>query len=550
MDKSMFCYQCEQTFRGTGCVDYGVCGKDTEIAALQDLLVYQLQGLAYYGWAALEKGVLLPQETHRLVIDALFATLTNVSFDARPLTALLRQVQAAKEDVRGLARRAAGSGPAPMAALYNLPESDEAILRDAQHVNIRPFAAVDPDQQSLKDTLLYGLKGMAAYASHAWVLGYRDENVNRYLYRGLAATLDDCLGTGEMLPILLEFGQVNLKCMELLDQANTGVLGSPEPTMVRMTPVQGPFIVVSGHDLHDLKQLLEQTVGKGVNIYTHGEMLPAHAYPELKKYSHLVGHYGSAWQNQQREFDNLPGAILMTTNCLIEPRESYSGRLFTTGVVAWPEIAHIAEREGAKDFSPVVEAALTLGGWPQTEPSETILVGFGHAATLNHAAAIIDAVKTGQIRHFFLVGGCDGARPGRNYYTDFAEQTPADTVVLTLGCGKFRFNRHEFGTVAGLPRLLDVGQCNDAYSAIRVAQALAGAFECGVNDLPLTLVLSWFEQKAVCILLTLLSLGMKNIYIGPSLPAFLSPNVLNLLVETYDLHPVSTPEADLAAMLG
>ncbi|HEX9114599.1 MAG TPA: hydroxylamine reductase [Anaerolineae bacterium] len=548
MDTPMFCYQCEQTGNGgRGCTLVGVCGKDSTVSALQDLLVYQLAGLAYYGDQLLERGQSVDPETTLFLIDGLFSTLTNVNFNPQSFLDLLRQAQSLKAGLKAAA--GGGTAPVPPAAAFILPVDDAAIQADAQAVNIRPDAEVNPDLQSLRDTLLYGIKGMAAYARHAWALGYRDESVIRGLYRGMTAAFDAGLDAGGLLNSIMAFGQVNLKCMELLDRANTTTFGDPEPTAVRITHRKGPFIVVSGHDLADLGQLLEQTAGKGVQVYTHGEMLPAHGYPGLKKYPHLAGNYGGAWQNQQREFTDLPGAILMTTNCLLEPRPSYEDRIFTTSVVGWPGVPHIAEKNGVKDFSPVIERALALGGWTEDEEERTILTGFGHAAVLGHAGAIIDAVKTGQIKHFFLIGGCDGAKPGRNYYTDLAEQTPKDSVILTLACGKYRFNKLDFGTVAGLPRLLDIGQCNDAYSAIQVALALADAFQCSVNDLPLTLVLSWFEQKAVCILLTLLSLGIKNMYLGPTLPAFITPNVLQILVDQYSIKPISTPEADLAAIL-
>jgi hydroxylamine reductase len=544
----MFCYQCEQTYRGTGCVDYGVCGKDVEVANLQDLLVFQLEGIGYFAHSLRERGRTVDPTVSAFVVDALFSTLTNVNFDRADFIAFLRNAQAIKDQVR--AQAGISGAPLPNAATYRLPEDEETIVSNAKLISIRPFVDRDADLQSLKDTLLFGLKGIAAYAHHAAVLGYRSPAVEDFLIKALSAILDGSLNADAMLGLLMEAGQANLQCMELLDEANTTTFGHPEPTQALVTGKKGPFIVISGHDLSDLKQLLEQTAGKGVNVYTHGELLPANAYPELKKYSHLIGNYGSAWQNQQREFHDLPGAILMTTNCLMEPRESYSDRIFATGVVGWPDMPRIqAQPGGAKDFTPVIEKALELGGWTEDEPEKTILIGFGRNATLSHAEAIIDAVKTGQIKHFFLVGGCDGARPGRNYYTDFAENTPSDSVVMTLACGKFRFNQSEFGTVAGLPRLLDIGQCNDAYSAIRIAVALAEAFDCGVNDLPLTLVLSWYEQKAVSILLTLLSLGIKNIYLGPTLPAFLSPNVVNILVEKFDIHPTSSFDADMAAML-
>lgn len=548
MEFPMFCYQCEQTNQGKACVEFGICGKEAPVAKQQDLLVYQLEGLSFYAVQALAQGKTIRPDVHEFVIQALFSTLTNVNFDPQRFFTFLRRSQAIKEELRALA--GAPGSDVPAAARDDLPQDDDAIQARAAQVNIRPDAERDTDIQSLKDTLLFGMKGMAAYAHHAWVLGYQDEAVNQYFYKGLSAMLDEKLTVNDLVGMVMEFGQVNLKCMELLDAANTRTFGDPEPTQLLITRKKGPFIVVSGHDLHDLHQLLEQTAGKGVNIYTHGEMLPANAYPGLKKYPHLIGNYGGAWQVQHREFDKLPGAILMTTNCLMEPRPSYRDRLFTTGVVGFEGIAHIEDQGGVKDFTPVIEKALALGGWSEDEPEKRIWSGFARAAVLGTAEHVIQAVKSGQIKHFFLIGGCDGARAGRNYYTEFADSTPSDTLMLTLACGKYRFNKHDFGTVAGLPRLLDVGQCNDAYSAIRIAVALAQAFDCGVNDLPLTLVLSWYEQKAVCILLTLLSLGIKNIYLGPSLPAFISPNVLNLLVKEFNIKPITTPQADMAAVLG
>jgi hydroxylamine reductase len=548
MENPMFCYQCEQTFRSSGCVDIGVCGKEADVAALQDLLIYQIEGLSIFAAQALKLGKTIPASTNRLVMDALFATLTNVNFDPAIFLKLLKETQMEKLAIQKLA--GALPGKLPAAASYVLPQDDADIQDFAYKVDIRPQSETEPDLQSLKDTILYGLKGMAAYAHHAWVLNFQDENVNHWFYKGLAAMLDEGLALNDLVGLVMEFGQVNLKCMELLDRANTSTFGHPEPTHFLITHKKGPFIVVSGHDLNDLVQLLEQTAGKGVNVYTHGEMLPANSYPGLKKYPHLVGNYGGAWQNQRREFEGLPGCVLMTTNCLMEPGKSYSDRIFTSGVVGWPDIAYIPEIDGKKDFSPIIKKALELGGWPEDEVEKRILGGFGREATLAHAGEIIEAVKGGKIRHFFLIGGCDGAKPGRNYYTNFATQTPKDTVIMTLACGKYRFNKLDFGTVAGLPRLLDVGQCNDSYSAIQIALALAGAFNCSVNELPLTMVLSWYEQKAVCILLTLLSLGIKNIYLGPTLPAFITPNVLKFLVDTFNLKPVSNPQADLAAILG
>lgn len=540
MEQEMFCYQCEQTFRGTGCVSKGVCGKNPDVAALQDLLIHQSEGISY-----LAKDRAVEENVAWFLIEALFSTLTNVNFSGERFYTLLQQSQELKD---ALSSGLTITAEMPAAVRYRLPESNVQILLQAHLLNLHADGR-DPDVKSLKDTLLFGLKGMAAYAHHAWVLDYQDEEVNRWFVKGLAAMLDESLTLQDMLGLVMEFGQANLKCMELLDRANTSTYGHPEPTSTLITRKKGPFIVVSGHDLHDLYQLLQQTEGKGIHIYTHGEMLPANAYPGLKKFTHLTGNYGGAWQNQQKEFDGLPGCVLMTTNCLMEPRDSYRDRLYTSGVVGFDNVAHIEEINGKKDFSTVIARALELGGWTEDEPEKRILTGFAREAVLSHAGEVIEAVKAGKISHFFLVGGCDGAKPGRDYYTRFAEQTPRDSIILTLACGKYRFNKKEFGTVAGLPRLMDVGQCNDAYSAIRIALALAEAFNCGVNDLPLTLVLSWYEQKAVCILLTLLSLGIKNIYLGPSLPAFLSPNVVNFLVEQFDLHPISTPQQDLEAIL-
>lgn len=549
VEQKMFCFQCEQTAGGTGCVKSGVCGKTPDVAALQDLLIYQLKGIGYYGNALLAKGEKLDEEVHSFVMDAAFATLTNVNFSAERFVDLLKESAKVKQALR----ERVGEGcccSVPAAAAYEPADNLEDLLNDAAKVGIMADAGVDPDIRSLRETITYGLKGIAAYAHHAWVLGYKDDTVSNFFYKAFSALVDDSLGINDLLGLALELGKVNLTCMEMLDKANTETYGSPVPTQVLVTKKKGPFIIISGHDLKDLKDLLEQTEGKGINIYTHGEMLPAHGYPELKKYPHLVGNYGSAWQNQQKEFDGIPGAILMTTNCLQKPRDSYKDRIFTTSIVGWPGVNHIETKDGRKDFTPIIEKALALGGWDEDEEEKTITVGFGHNATLSHAEAIIDAAKQGQIKHFFLVGGCDGHKSARSYYTEFVEKTPEDTIILTLGCGKYRFNKLDLGNIGPFPRLLDMGQCNDAFSAIKVAVALAEAFNCGVNDLPLTLVLSWYEQKAVAILLTLLALDVRNIHIGPSLPAFMTPNVLNVLVEKFNLKPVSTPEADLEAILG
>ena len=530
MNHSMFCYQCEQTAGCTGCVGKaGVCGKSAEVAKRQDQLTGALIGLARA--ADTNKPT---ASTHRAVIEGLFTTLTNVNFNEETVR---RQIDIVRREKAALTPDC-GACACPCG---RTDEYDMNLLWEANE-----------DIRSLKSLILFGLRGMAAYAYHAMVLGYTDEEVNRFFYEGLFAIGEDW-GMEELLPIVMKVGQVNLKCMALLDKANTETYGHPVPTTVPLTVEKGPFIVITGHDLKDCQLLLEQTEGKGINIYTHGEMLPAHAYPALKKYAHLKGNFGTAWQNQQKEFADLPAPILFTTNCLMPPKASYADRVFTTEVVSFPGMTHIGEE---KDFTPVIEKALELGGFetdrtfPGINGGESVTTGFGHNTVLSVADTVIGAVKAGALKHIFLVGGCDGARAGRNYYTDFVKQTPADTAVLTLACGKYRFNDLDLGTIGGLPRIMDMGQCNDAYSAIKVAVALAEAFGCGVNDLPLTLVLSWYEQKAVCILLTLLHLGIKNIYLGPTLPAFLSANVAAYLVENFDIHPTTTPEQDLKAILG
>ena len=530
MNHSMFCYQCEQTAGCTGCVGKaGVCGKSAEVAKRQDQLTGALIGLARAADTNEPTA-----STHRAVIEGLFTTLTNVNFNEETVR---RQIDMVRREKAALTPDC-GACACPCG---RTDEYDMNLLWEANE-----------DIRSLKSLILFGLRGMAAYAYHAMVLGYTDEEVNRFFYEGLFAIGEDW-GMEELLPIVMKVGQVNLKCMALLDKANTETYGHPVPTTVPLTVEKGPFIVITGHDLRDLQLLLEQTEGKGINVYTHGEMLPAHAYPLLKKYAHLKGNFGTAWQNQQKEFADLPAPILFTTNCLMPPKASYADRVFTTEVVSFPGVTHIGEN---KDFTPVIEKALELGGFetdrtfPGINGGESVTTGFGHNTVLSVADTVIGAVKAGTLKHIFLVGGCDGARAGRNYYTDFVKQTPADTAVLTLACGKYRFNDLDLGTIGGLPRIMDMGQCNDAYSAIKVAVALAEAFGCGVNDLPLTLVLSWYEQKAVCILLTLLHLGIKNIYLGPTLPAFLSANVAAYLVENFDIHPTTTPEQDLKAILG
>lgn len=547
METDMFCYQCEQTVGGKGCTKVGVCGKTPDVSALQDLLVNQAKGIGFYATELLKQGKELDGELARFAYDIMFTTLTNVSFDIETLSELINKAQLIKTGLRIEAGVAA-----PPEALYDAPVDMASQIADGKKFHV--FAGRDElgeDIISLRELAIYGLKGYAAYGHHAAILGYRDEEADTAFLGFLGRTLDKTLTVADWVNIEMEIGQKNLRIMELLDAANTGSYGNPVPTKVNVKNVAGKFIVVSGHDLRDLKMLLEQTEGKGINIYTHGEMLPAHGYPELKKYPHLVGNFGGAWQDQQKEFNDLPGAILMTTNCIQIPRASYVDRMFTSGVVQMPDCLHItADVQGNKDFTPIIEKALALPGFSETEPAKEILVGFGHNATLSHAGEIVEAVKAGQIRHFFLIGGCDGAKSGRNYYTDLATSLPEDTIILTLACGKYRFNKLEFGTVAGLPRLLDCGQCNDSYSAIKIAGALAEAFNCGINDLPLSIVLSWYEQKAVVILLTLLSLGVKNIKLGPTLPAFLSPNVLNVLVENFNIAPTTNAEADLKEILG
>lgn len=540
----MFCNQCEQTAKGTGCTQIGVCGKQPDVAALQDLLIYACQGLSVVAHAVDQKGQ-HDEATDDFLYAAVFSTLTNVNFDAGRFPALINKAVELRECMKARAASLGASLPA-VPALSFAPAADiPGLVKQGEEHAIN---AVDPnaDVQSLKQTTIYGIKGVAAYADHAAILGKRDHAVAAYIYEALAKALRTDLDLAAWVDLAMRCGQANLKAMELLDAANTGAYGHPTPTAVPIGHRKGKCILVSGHDLRDLETLLKQTEGKGIDIYTHGEMLPCHGYPKLKAYKHFYGHYGTAWQNQIKEFAEFPGAILMTTNCIQKPAASYMPNIFTTGLVGWPGAVHV----GNQDFSAVIERALALPGFTDDLDKGEVLVGFGHNAVMNVAGAVIDAVKAGKIRHFFLVGGCDGAKPGRNYYTEFVEKAPADTVILTLACGKFRFFDKKLGDIGGIPRLLDIGQCNDAYSAIQIALALAGAFNCGVNELPLSLILSWYEQKAVAILLTLLSLGIKDIRLGPSLPAFVTPNVLNFLVENFNIKPISTPDEDLKAILG
>lgn len=547
MEYPMFCYQCEQTAGGKGCTKMGVCGKTPEVAALQDLLIYQIKGISCYAKEIVEKGENVDKSIVSFIENSLFTTLTNVNFDADVHVEMLRESQKIKESLRKKVGKIKNDTDH---ATYNLSESKAEMLKDAKKAGIMYDQELDPDIRSLRQTIVYGLKGISAYGHQARELGYYDDQVDNFYIRALEATTDDNLSVEELIRWTMRTGDMSIAVMKKLDEANTTVYENPSPHKVNVHIKKGPFIIVSGHDLKDLEMLLEQTEGKGINIYTHGEMIPCHGYPGLKKYSHLVGNFGGAWQDQQKEFDNIPGCILMTTNCLMRPRETYKDRIFTTSVVGWDGIKHIAKgKDGKKDFSEIINKALELGGYEEDQEPHEILVGFGHHATLSNAETIVNAVKDGKIRHFFLIGGCDGARPGRNYYTEFAKMVPDDCIILTLACGKYRFNKLEFGEVAGLPRLLDVGQCNDAYSAVRIATALADAFGTDVNGLPLSLIISWYEQKAVADLLALLSLGIKGIFLGPTLPAFLSPNVLQYLVDTFDLRPISTPEDDLKTCL-
>ena len=547
---TMFCYQCEQTAQGKGCTAFGVCGKDPRTAALQDLLVHATKGIAMYAHRAAQLGA-RDREVDVFVVEALFTTVTNVNFDPERIADLVRRAPRVRDKAKALyetaAKKAGKKAETPGGpATFQPADGLDALVRQGEGVGVRKRTeALGADLAGLQDLVLYGLKGAAAYADHAQILGQEDPAGYAQFHELLDCLTRENATAGDLTKWALETGALNAKVMGLLDAANTGAYGHPEPTAVRVTPVKGKAIVVSGHDLKDLEALLKQTEGKGINVYTHGEMLPAHAYPGLKKYKHLVGNYGGAWQDQRKEFDAFPGAILMTTNCIQKPADSYKGRIFTSGLVAWPGVRHL----GDGNFAPVIEAALAAPGFAEDAPEKTITVGFGHQAVLGVADKVIEAVKAGRIRHFFLIGGCDGAKPGRNYYTDLAQAVPDDCVILTLACGKYRFNKLDFGAIGGIPRLLDVGQCNDAYSAVQIATALAKAFGCGVNDLPLTLILSWYEQKAVAILLTLLHLGVKNIRIGPSLPAFVTPPVLKVLVENFGLAPISDPQKDIEAAL-
>lgn len=557
----MFCYQCEQTANGKGCTRQGVCGKTPEIANLQDLLIFQLKGISCYGKILLDQGEKLDKGVISFIENCLFTTLTNVNFDSEVHVKLLKEAQKIKDELR---QQIGGVATENIYMSYRLPQEKSEMLRTAEVAGIMYDQDLDEDIRSLRQLIIYGLKGISAYGHQARELGYFSDAVDDFYVEALSAVTDDNMTVEELIRLSMKAGEMALAVMKTLDEANTQTYGNPTPHAVSTTLKAGPFIIVSGHDFHDLEMLLQQSAGTGVNIYTHGEMLPGHGYEGLKKYPHLIGNFGGAWQDQQKQFDNLPGCILMTTNCLMRPRESYKDRIYSTNVVGWDGVKYIRKNaNGEKDFSEIIRQALELGGYSEDqdvkpiEPSDCpschlsseLLTGFAHEATLSHAGEIVQAVKDGKIRHFFLIGGCDGARPGRNYYTEFAELVPEDCVILTLACGKYRFNKIDFGTVAGLPRLLDVGQCNDAYSVVRIATALADAFDTDVNSLPLSLILSWYEQKAVAVLLALLSLGIKNIYLGPILPAFLSPNVVQYLVDTFQLHLISNAEDDIKTCL-
>ncbi len=542
----MFCFQCEQTSKGEGCTKIGVCGKKPEVAALQDLLIHTVKGLSLYAVEGRKLGV-NDDYVNKFTCEAIFSTLTNVDFDPERLVQLINEGVNLRDSLKEKVVAAGGNadlteGP----ATFTPGATVEDMVAQGEKVGVKSDSDINPDILSLRELLIYGVKGVAAYADHARILGQEDDIIYAFIHEAMAATLNKDLGADDFVGLVLKCGEINLRAMEILDAGNTGTYGHPVPTSVPLGVKKGNAILVSGHDLKDLEEILKQSEGKGIYVYTHGEMLPCHGYPELKKYSHLYGHYGTAWQNQAKEFAAFPGAVLMTTNCIQKPKDSYKDNIFTTGLVGWPGVTHIAD----KNFTLVIEKALELPGFAEDIEGKSVMVGFARNAVMDVADTVIEAVKNKAISHFFLVAGCDGAKPGRNYYTEFVEKVPDDCVVLTFACGKFRFFDKELGDIGGIPRLLDIGQCNDAYSAVQIAVALAGAFECGVNDLPLSMILSWYEQKACSILLTLLYLGIKDIRLGSSLPAFITPNILNVLVEKFNIMPIKTPDEDLKAILG
>ena len=546
----MFCYQCEQTAKGTGCTVQGICGKDSETSAMQDLLIWQVKGISMYAHRARKLGE-KDKEIDLFVTEALFTTVTNVNFDAKKIAEIIKKGSAIKNKAKNLYERACEKNSTKPeiltgAAQWKTPNSFEDMIKEALNIAIDTRVKNEgANITGLKELLNYGLKGTAAYADHAQILGQEAEEIYAFFHEALDFLTKEKSTIDELFTLNMKCGKINYKAMEILDTANTGTYGHPVPTQVRITPIKGKAILVSGHDLKDMEEILKQTEGKGINVYTHGEMLPTNGYPKLKKYKHFIGNFGGAWQDQQKEFEQFPGAIIMTTNCIQKPRDSYKQRIFTTGLVQWPDVTHVS----GGDFSQPIETALKEEGFKEDGEEKYITVGFGHNTVLNIADKVIGAVKAGDIKHFFLMGGCDGAKPGRNYYTEFARKVPKDSVILTLGCAKYRFNKLEFGDIGGIPRLLDIGQCNDSYSAIQIALALSKAFNIGVNELPLSIILSWYEQKAVCVLLTLLHLGIKNIRLGPTLPAFVSPAVLNVLVEKFNIMPITTAEEDLKAIL-
>jgi len=542
----MFCYQCEQTAKGEGCIKIGVCGKQPDVAALQDLLIYCTKGLSLVALSARKNGISDNKIGH-FTCKAIFSTLTNVNFHPERLVELINQAIQYRDELKQRIKNAGGEAEFDDKSANFLPEQNlELLVAQGEKVGIKSDPSVEPDILSLRELLTYGIKGLAAYADHAAILGKEDETIYSFIYEALSATLNNNLSVNDLVAYALKCGEINLKAMELLDAANTDTYGHPIPTKVPLGAKKGKAILVSGHDLKDLEEILKQTKDKGIFVYTHGEMLPSHGYPELKKYDHFYGHYGTAWQNQAKEFDNFPGSILMTTNCIQKPKDTYKDNIFTCGLVAYPGVQHIDDN----NFEPVISKALELDGFSEDIEKKSVMVGFARNAVLNVADKVIEGVKSKAIRHFFLVAGCDGAKPGRNYYTEIVEKIPEDCIVLTLACGKFRFFDKDLGDIGGIPRLLDIGQCNDAYSAIQIASALANAFNCGVNDLPLSMILSWYEQKACAILLTLLHLGIKNIRLGPTLPAFISSNVLKVLVDNFNIMPIQTPEEDLKQILG
>jgi hydroxylamine reductase len=542
----MFCYQCEQTAKGEGCTKIGVCGKQPDVAALHDLLIYAMRGLSLMAIEGRRAGI-TDDKVNVFTCEALFSTLTNVDFDPERFTALIRRCVELREQLRKKILAAGGKadfreGP----AAFRPEKGIEGMIAQGEEVGLKSDPEINPDILALQHTVLFGIKGVCAYTDHAHILGQSDDKIYAFIHEGLAAPLNKGLNLNDWIALVLKVGETNLRAMELLDAGNTGRYGHPVPTRVPLGAKKGKAILVSGHDLKDMEEVLKQSSGKGIYVYTHGEMLPTHAYPELKKYDHFYGHFGTAWQNQIREFGSFPGPILMTTNCIQRPQASYRDNIFTTGLVGWPGVPHLAD----KDFTPLIKKALDMPGFPEDIDKGSVMCGFGRNTVMGVAGKLISAVKKGDIRHFFLVAGCDGAKPGRNYYTEFVEKVPKDCAVLTLACGKFRFFDKDLGDIGGIPRLLDIGQCNDAYSAIQVAIALAKAFNCGVNDLPLSLIISWYEQKAVAVLLTLLHLGIRNIRLGPSLPAFITPNVLDVLVKNYNIMSIKSPDEDIKAILG